>query len=63
MTTMKDAATEFLSHQRVAVTGVSRTPKDHGSNVVSKRLRDRGCEVFGINPNAEKSRVTRVIAI
>jgi uncharacterized protein len=54
MTTMKDAAREFLSHKRVAVTGVSRTPKDHGSNVVYKRLRDRGYEVFAINPNAEE---------
>ena len=54
MTTLKDAATEFLSHKRVAVTGVSRTPKDHGSNVVYKRLRDRGYEVFAINPNAEE---------
>ena len=34
MTTINDAATDFLSHQRVAVTGVSRTPGSHGSNVV-----------------------------
>ena len=54
MTTIKDAATEFLSHKRVAVTGVSRTPGDHGSNVVYKRLRERGYEVFAVNPNAEE---------
>jgi hypothetical protein len=34
MTTINDAATDFLSHKRVAVTGVSRTPGSHGSNVV-----------------------------
>jgi hypothetical protein len=53
MATIKDAATEFLAHNRVAVTGVSRTPASHGSNVVYKRLRDRGYEVFAVNPNAD----------
>jgi predicted CoA-binding protein len=54
MATMKEAATEFLSNKRVAVTGVSRTPKNHGSNTVYKRLRDRGYDVFAVNPNADK---------
>ena len=54
MTAMKDAAAEFLGHQRVAVTGVSRTPANHGSNVVYKRLRERGYEVFAVNPNADE---------
>lgn len=47
-----EAATEFLSHKRVAVTGVSRRSDDHGANVVYKRLRERGYEVFAVNPNA-----------
>ena len=51
---IKDAASEFLSHRRVAVTGVSRTPGNHGSNVVYKRLRERGYEVFAVNPNADE---------
>jgi predicted CoA-binding protein len=38
----------------VAVTGVSRTPKDHGSNTVYKRLRERGYEVFAVNPNVSE---------
>jgi predicted CoA-binding protein len=54
MTTISDAAAEFLAAKRVAVTGVSRSPKDHGSNVVYRRLRDRGYEVFAINPNADE---------
>ena len=54
MTTIKEAATEFLTHTRVAVTGVSRTPGSHGSNAVYKRLRDRGYEVFAVNPNADE---------
>ena len=53
MPTMKEAAFEFLAHKRFAVTGVSRKPKDHGSNTVFKRLRDRGYEVFAVNPNAD----------
>jgi hypothetical protein len=36
------------------VTGVSREPKGHGSNVVYKRLRERGYEVFAVNPNADE---------
>ena len=54
MQSVKDAASAFLSAKRVAVTGVSRTPKDHGSNVVYRRLRDRGYEVFAVNPNADE---------
>jgi predicted CoA-binding protein len=50
---IKDAAGEFLSKERIAVTGVSRTPGAHGSNAVFQRLRDRGYEVFAVNPNAE----------
>jgi uncharacterized protein len=53
MTTIKDAASEFLANRRVAVTGVSRTPGSHGSNVVYKRLRERGYDVFAVNPNAD----------
>jgi predicted CoA-binding protein len=54
MATINEAAAEFLSHKRVAVTGVSRTPNKHGSNTVYKRLRDRGYHVFAVNPNAER---------
>jgi predicted CoA-binding protein len=54
MTKIKDAAAEFLTHKRVAVTGVSRHPENHGANVVYCRLRDRGYEVFAVNPNADE---------
>lgn len=54
MTAIKDAASEFLAHKRVAVTGVSREPKGHGGNVVYKRLLERGYEVFAVNPNADE---------
>jgi predicted CoA-binding protein len=54
MTAVKDAASAFLACKRIAVTGVSRTPKNHGGNVVYKRLRERGYEVFAVNPNADQ---------
>jgi uncharacterized protein len=50
---ISEAASEFLSKRRIAVTGVSRRPEGHGSNVVYLRLRERGYEVFAVNPNAE----------
>jgi uncharacterized protein len=53
MLTIKEAATDFLATKRVAVTGVSRTPGGHGSNVVYKRLKQRGYEVFAVNPNVD----------
>lgn len=54
MLTMKEAASQFLANKRIAVTGVSRSAKDHGANTVFKRLRDRGYEVFAVNPNADE---------
>ena len=48
------AAATFLANHRIAVTGVSRTPANHGSNTVYRRLRDRGYEVFAVNPNAQE---------
>jgi uncharacterized protein len=54
MLTIKDAAEDFLAHKRIAVTGVSRSPKDHGANFVYRRLRERGYEVFAVNPNANE---------
>ena len=54
MQTIKEAASTFLANERVAVTGVSREPKTHGSNSVYKRLRERGYKVFAVNPNADE---------
>ena len=52
MPAIKQATAEFLAGKRVAVTGVSRTPQGHGSNVVYRRLRQRGYQVFAVNPEA-----------
>ena len=50
---IKDVASDFLASKRIAVTGVSRKPEGHGGNVVYQRLRQRGYEVFAVNPNAD----------
>ncbi|MDJ0923322.1 MAG: CoA-binding protein [Acidimicrobiia bacterium] len=53
MTTMKEAAGTFLSQKRIAVAGVSREKGGaHGGNPVYLRLRERGYNVYAVNPNA-----------
>jgi predicted CoA-binding protein len=54
MQSIRAAASEFLANKRVAVTGVSRTATGHGSNLVYQRLRERGYDVFAVNPNAQE---------
>ncbi len=54
MTSINAAAASFLAKRRIAVTGVSRQRDGHGGNVVYQRLRDRGYEVFAVNPNADE---------
>ena len=55
MQNIKEAAAEFLTNRREAVTGVSRDRNSgHGSNTVYRRLRARGYEVFAVNPNADE---------
>lgn len=53
MQSIQEAAGAFLASKRVAVTGVSRTPNTHGSNNVYRRLRERGYQVFAVNPNTD----------
>jgi predicted CoA-binding protein len=54
MQSVNQAAVAFLANERVAVTGVSRTPGTHGSNTVYRRLRERGYEAFAVNPNTRQ---------
>jgi len=49
--TLKEAAAEFLAQKRIAVVGVSRDEKQP-ANLIYRRLRDAGHEVFAVNPNA-----------
>jgi len=52
MTSLREAADEFLSQRRIAVAGVSRDGKQ-SANLIYRRLRDTGHEVFAVNPNAD----------
>ena len=52
-TTLRDAARDFLAQDRLAVAGVSRDPKQP-ANLIYRRLRDTGHQVFAVNPNAEE---------
>jgi uncharacterized protein len=54
MPTIVEAAAIFLANKRIAVTGVSRQGESHGSNAVYRRLRERGYQVFAVNPNASR---------
>ena len=51
MTNLERTAAEFLSHRRIAVAGVARGG-DTAANIVYRRLRRDGYDVFAVNPNA-----------
>jgi hypothetical protein len=54
MTTVAEAARDFLAQRRIAVAGVSRSAGAHSGNGIYQRLRERGYEVFAVNPNADE---------
>ncbi|HKI77348.1 MAG TPA: CoA-binding protein [Ignavibacteriaceae bacterium] len=53
MSTLKQAANEFLSHKKIAVAGVSRKG-DTAANAIYKKLKATSYDVFPVNPFAEK---------
>jgi len=54
MPTAQAAIDDFLAQKRIAVAGVSREPGGkHGGNIIYKRLKERGYQVFPVNPNAD----------
>ena len=48
---IRDTINEFVTNKKIAIAGVSRDPKKFG-NILYCTLRDKGYEVFPINPNA-----------
>ena len=55
MPTVDQAIDEFLSLKRIAVAGVSRDANGtHASNGIYTRFKERGYEVFPVNPNADE---------
>jgi predicted CoA-binding protein len=51
MTSLRNAVTEFLAQKRIAVAGVSRD-SDIPANAIYKKLREKGYEVYAVNPRA-----------
>jgi len=51
MTTLKEMVTDFLAQKRIAVAGVSRRGGE-AANLVYRKLRGAGYQVFAVNPNA-----------
>jgi predicted CoA-binding protein len=55
MPTVDQAVDEFLGLKRIAVAGVSRQAGGaHASNGIYSRLKERGFDVFPVNPNADE---------
>ena len=52
MSQFDELAQEFLAQKRIAVAGVSRSSSE-AANGIYRTLRDKGYEVFAVNPNAE----------
>lgn len=50
---MKQAIDDFVKGKRVAVVGVSRSGKKFG-NMVYTELKERGYEVFAVNPSVQE---------
>jgi predicted CoA-binding protein len=51
MSTLEAKVADFLAQKRIAVAGVSRT-KPSPANLIYKKLRGAGYQVFAVNPNA-----------
>ena len=52
MKATKASIDSFLSSRRIAIAGVSREPKKFGYQIF-KQLKEKGFEVYPINPNAD----------
>lgn len=50
-TSLRASIDDFLSHRRLAIVGVSRDPRDF-SRKVYEEFKDRGYDVFPVNPNS-----------
>lgn len=53
MESRKGAAKDFLSQRRIAVAGVSRSGRK-AANLIYRKLRGAGYEVFPVNPRADQ---------
>src|SRR4029450_6879475 len=50
--TLDDKVQDFLAQKRIAVAGVSRGTREHQTgNLIYRRLKETGHDVFPVNPN------------
>ena len=54
MSTFDELAGDFLAKQRIAVAGMSRKEGGNTANYIYRALRDKGYQVFGLNPHADE---------
>lgn len=52
MAALKELVKDFLSQKRIAVAGVSGRNHNAPGNLIYRKLRDSGYEVYALNPNA-----------
>src|SRR6476660_5726747 len=51
---LNEQVAEFLGQKRIAVAGVSRRHSEHpAANLIYRRLKQTGHEVFAVNPNMD----------
>ena len=53
MNNLQDKVDDFLSQKTIAVAGVSRNSSTEAANIIYKKLKDSGYQVYPINPHAE----------
>lgn len=56
---MQDAIKEFMEQKRFAIVGATDNPEKYG-NIIFKNLKDRGYEVYPVNPKLEELEGTPV---
>jgi predicted CoA-binding protein len=54
MSTLETKVDDFLAQKRIAVAGVSRNEPNAAANVIYRKLRDVGYDVFPVNPYADE---------
>ncbi len=54
MSALQQRVDDFLAQRRIAVAGVSRTPEGGAANMIYKRFRDKGYQVYAVNPKADQ---------
>lgn len=52
MNPINERIKKFISLKNIAVAGVSRKPQTETGNIIYKKFKDNGYNVFAVNPNA-----------